>query len=89
MRKIEISVTLSNGKNVTVNQVNNDIYGNPRYVIHYLDIADTYSEALKISRKIGGKMYTAKWYGGGIVFSTYYTLEYILEYLIMECAGKL
>ena len=87
MRKIEITVTLSNGKNVTVHQVNNDSFGNPRYVIHYLEIADTYSEALAIIRKIGGKMYTAKWYGGGLVFSTY-TLENTLEELL-KLAGKL
>lgn len=87
MRKIEIKVTLSNGKNVTVHQVNNDSFGNPRYVIHYLEIADTYSEALAIIRKIGGKMYTAKWYGGGLVFSTY-TLENTLEELL-KLAGKL
>ena len=87
MRKIEIKVTLSNSKNVTVHQVNNDSFGNPRYVIHYLEIADTYSEALAIIRKIGGKMYTAKWYGGGLVFSTY-TLENTLEELL-KLAGKL
>ena len=87
MRKTEITVTLKNGKAITVNQVTNDIYGNPRYIIHFLAVADTYSEALKISRNIGGKMYTATWYGGGIVFPSYY-LKDTLEYL-MECAGKL
>ena len=87
MRNLQISVTLSNNENITVTRVNDDIYGNPRYVIHYLDIADTYSEALKFSRKVGGKMYTAKWYGGGIVFQSY-VLKDDLEYL-MECAGKL
>ena len=85
MRQIE--VTLKNGKRTTIYQVINDAYGNPRYIIHYLDIADTYSEALRISRKIGGRMYTAKWYGGGIVFQSY-ALKDDLEYL-MECAGKL
>ena len=87
MRNLQISVTLSNNESLTVTRVADDIYGNPRYVIHYLDIADTYSEALRISRKIGGKMYTAKWYGGGIVFQSY-VLTDDLEYL-MECAGKL
>ena len=87
MRKIEITVTLSNGKNVTVHQVNNDAYGNPRYIIHYLEIADTYSDALALIRKIGGKMYTAKWYGGGLVFSTY-NLEHTLDELVTY-AGKL
>ena len=87
MRKIQISVTLSNNESITVTRVNDDIYGNPRYVIDYLDIADSYSEALRISRKIGGKMHTAKWYGGGIVFQSYALAEH-LEYL-MKCAGKL
>lgn len=87
MRNLQLSVTLSNNESINVTRVNDDIYGNPRYVIHYLDIADTYSEALRISRKIGGKMYTAKWYGGGIVFQSY-TLKDDLEYL-MKCAGKL
>ena len=85
MRQIE--VTLKNGKQVSLHQVNNDAHGNPRYVIHYLDIADTYSDALALICKIGGKMYTAKWYGGGLVFSTY-TLEHTLDEL-MTYAGKL
>ena len=87
MRNLQINVTLSNNESLTVTRVADDSYGNPRYVIHYLEIADTYSEALRISRKIGGKMYTAKWYGGGIVFQSY-VLKDDLEYL-MKCAGKL
>jgi len=81
------TVTLSNNETVTVHQVNNDINGNPRYVIHYLDVADTYQKALELSRKIGGRKYTAKWYGGGIVFSTYH-LERDLETLLTH-AGKM
>mgnify|MGYP003607666822 CR=1 FL=1 len=87
MKKTELTVTLSNDEQVTVHRVNNDQNGNPRYVIHYSKVANNYDEALKISRKIGGKVYTAKWYGGGLVFSTY-NLQYTLEYLL-ECAGKL
>ena len=87
MQNLQISVTLSNNESINVTRVNDDMYGNPRYVIHFLDIASTYSEALRISRNIGGKMYTAKWYGGGIVFQSY-ALKDDLEYL-MECAGKL
>ena len=52
-------------------RVNNDINGNPRYVIHFLDIAEDYRTALNISRRIGGKIYRAKWFGGGIVFQSY------------------
>lgn len=81
------TVTLSTGETVTVYQVTNDVNGNPRYVIHFLDVADTYAKALELSRKIGGRKYTAKWFGGGIVFSTYH-LERDLETLLTH-AGKL
>ena len=68
-------------------QVTNDVTGNPRYVIHFLDVADTYQKALEFSRKIGGRKYTARWFGGGIVFSSY-NLEHDLETLLTH-AGKL
>ena len=87
MSNTKITVTFSNGYEVTVHKTTNDAHGNPRYVIHYLELADTYGEALDLIRKIGGKMYTAKWYGGGLVFSTY-TLEKTLGELLTH-AGKL
>ena len=83
----QLEITLKNGKQISLHRVNNDACGNPRYVVHYLEIADTYSDALALIRKIGGKMYTAKWYGGGLVFSTY-NLEQTLDEL-MTYAGKL
>jgi len=52
-------------------RIDNDVNGNPRYVIHWLTIGDTYDEALTIARKFGGRKYRAKWYGGGIVFQSY------------------
>ena len=64
-----------NENEVTTYRVDNDVNGNPRYVIHFLDIADTYNESLSIIRSIGGRKYTAKWFGGGLVFSSYNTLE--------------
>ena len=87
MSNIKITVTLSSEHEVIVHQITNDKFGNPRFVVHYLEIADTYSDALALIRKIGGRLYTAKWYGGGLVFSTY-TLEHTLEEL-MSYAGKL
>ena len=60
-----------NGRAIPIYRINNDIDGNPRYVIHFIDIANTYKEALGISRGIGGKVYRAKWFGGGIVFKSY------------------
>ena len=64
-----------NGNEVTTYRINNDVNGNPRYVIHFLDIANDYNESLSIARNISGKKYTAKWFGGGIVFSSYNVLE--------------
>lgn len=81
------TVTLSNGNPVTLYQVPNNVNGNPRYVIHYLDVADTYDKALELSKKIGGRKYTAKWFGGGIVFASY-NLDRDLETLLTH-AGKL
>lgn len=55
---------------ITLYRVNNDIYGNGRYVVHFYSLADTYNEAAKVARKLGGRKYTAKWFGGGFVFTT-------------------
>lgn len=49
--------------------INHDINGNPRYVVHYLPFGKTYDEAVK--NFPGGSKYRARWFGGGIVFSTY------------------
>ena len=68
------------GENFT--RVNNDVNGNPRYVIHFMDILNTeermsipfskiYEYALKKAKKIGGKKFDNKQYGGGIVFQSY------------------
>ena len=62
-------------------RINNDINGNPRYVIHFLNCLPTtwntpenkykYANAIKLMNKIGGKKYHNKSYGGGIVFQSY------------------
>lgn len=52
-------------------RISNDTYGNPRYVIHYLNVDRDYDKALKIARKVGGKKFSNKQYGGGIVFQSY------------------
>lgn len=68
------------GENFT--RINNDVYGNPRYVIHFFDVLNTeertsipftklYEYAVKKAKKIGGKKYSNKSYGGGIVFQSY------------------
>lgn len=52
-------------------RVNNDINGNPRYVFHFLQLADNYTEALTLAKKIGGRKFHNKQYGGGIVVQSY------------------
>lgn len=54
-------------------RINNDINGNPRYVIHYLEISDNYKEAVTLANGIGGRKYHTKKFGGGIVFQSYNT----------------
>lgn len=67
---------------VAVYRIDNDINGNPRYVIHFLLIALQWDRALEIAKKrIGGKTYRAKWYCGGIVFQSY-NLQETLEHLL-------
>ena len=63
------------GEKVRFYRIDNDINGNPRYLIHYLYIASNFDEALKISRKIGGKKYRSKRFSGGIVFQSYNVQE--------------
>jgi len=73
-------------------RVNNDVNGNPRYVVHFLDIApmrygeyelsNKYDGVVKFANKLGGKKFHNKQYGGGIVFQSYNldsTERFILE----------
>ena len=62
---------------------NNDVNGNPRYAIHFLDcepktwedysltLPERYNRVVKLMNTIGGRKYHCKKYGGGIVFKSY------------------
>lgn len=62
-------------------KINNDTYGNPRYVCHFLsidliipeniDLSEKYAYVVKFCNKLGGKKYHNKSYGGGIVWQSY------------------
>lgn len=52
-------------------RVNNDVNGNPRYVFSWFRIADTYADALRLAKKFGGKKFSNKQFGGGIVIQSY------------------
>lgn len=67
---------------INFTRVNNDTNGNPRYVCHFYDligknecegfsISEQYNFALNRAKKIGGKKFHNKQFGGGIVFQSY------------------
>jgi len=68
-------------QSIEFTRVNNDVNGNPRYVCHFVDLLPKkylgltihaqYELALKEAKKIGGRKYTGKDFGGGIVFQSY------------------
>lgn len=64
-------------QDITTTRVNNDVNGNPRYVVHFLtfttdkDLGDRYDLAIKRAKKLGGRKFNNKQYGGGIVFQSY------------------
>lgn len=89
-----------NGEQVTAYKVAHDSNGNPRWVVHFLDLLSTseqdairtevmeanseapagrglsvvpvlYARALAKAKTVHGRKYTAKWFGGGIVFQSY------------------
>ena len=73
---------------INFKRVNNDVNGNPRYVCHFLNFVKkdeetcTYGTALIRAKKIGGRKFHNKQYGGGIVFQSYNiadTEKHILE----------
>lgn len=75
-----IKVRIGNYEDVTLLRVNNAPDGSPRYVTHFLNVINgeeknmlsvfkLYEYALKKAKKIGGKKYHNKSYGGGIAFT--------------------
>ena len=52
-------------------RVNNDINGNPRYVIHFLAFNSDYDTARKLANSIGFRVYRGKEFGGGFVGQSY------------------
>lgn len=63
-------------RKIDFTRIDNDVNGNPRYVVHYLDLKRpdeklSYEQVIKRANKIGGKKYHTKKFGGGIVFQSY------------------
>ena len=65
-------------KTIEFTRVNNDIYGNPRYVTHFFSLLkeeeqtlSNYNLAVKRANKLGWKKYRGNDFGCGIVFQSY------------------
>jgi hypothetical protein len=81
---------------VQFTKVNHDVYGNPRYVCHFLNfitdkdkcsIDEKYTIAIKRAKQLGGRKYHNNQYGGGIVFQSYNIQE--TEKQIIELVNNL
>ncbi len=66
-----IEEVTANGETVQAFRIDNDSNGNPRYVIHFLDLNIELADYDNINKLYGFKKYTAKWFGGGVVFQSY------------------
>ena len=62
-------------------RVNNDVNGNPRYVIPFLAFDSDYDTAERMANSIGFSVYRGKSFGGGFV-SQSYNLENTAEQII-------
>lgn len=56
------------GQEIPYYKVDHDVNGNPRYVIHFLDLGIEPKDYGKIE---GMTKYRAKWFGGGYVIQSY------------------
>ena len=75
-------ITTVQGKEIEVFRIPNDLNGNPRYVVHFMDLGIKLTDYDNINKLYGFKKYRAQWFGGGVVFQSYNiadTLEYALD----------
>jgi hypothetical protein len=79
MKKPEGNYVKVNNEEIEVFQINNDLNGNPRYVVHFLSLGIKLADYGKIK---GLVKYRAKWFGGGYVFQSHHVqsdLEWMLK----------
>ena len=62
---------------ITIYSVNNDYYGNPRYVVHFLSLGLSDYITNNKTRKAGLTKYRGKQFGGGYVFQSYAPEQFI------------
>ena len=75
-------ITTVKNERIKVFRIKNDVNGNPRYVVHFMDLNIKLADYDNINKLYGFKKYRAGWFGGGVVFQSYNiadTLEYALD----------
>lgn len=75
---ISFGIESINGKEIEWYRIDNDVNGNPRYVVHFSDLGVEQSDFGKIK---GLTKYRAKWFGGGYVIQSY-SIKDDLKYAI-------
>ena len=81
---ILLSNEVGDNWNIEVFRANNDYYGNPRYIVHYLDLGLSDWKSSKLTRSVGLKLYRGKDFGGGFIFQDHsggYKIRWIMEEL--------
>jgi len=68
LRKEYFSV---NGQDYPVYCFGNDFNGNPRYIVHYLDIGLADHVASEKTRAAGLRLFHGRAFGGGFTFTSY------------------
>ena len=61
----------TDGEEIEVFRISNDVNGNPRYVVHFRDLGIGLWDYDNINKLYGFCKYRAKWFGGGVVFQSY------------------
>lgn len=68
----ETTITTTNGTVYSFARINNDVNGNPRYVVHFLDLGLNGHESTPVTKSVGLKKWQSnKLYGGGFIFQSY------------------
>lgn len=69
------------GNQYTFYRTNNDVNGNPRYIVHFIDLGLELYECHRTPKTLGTGLskYRGKDFGGGYVFQSY-NLKHSAEY---------
>ena len=65
------TITTEQGNTYTFTRTTNDANGNPRYIIHFLDLGLEEYASNETTRQAGLSLYRGKSYGGGFVCQSY------------------